>query len=70
MKPTEIAITRKFNLGNYQTMDVTVKASLNEGEDPIQSLHALERLITDYWNARVKLTSRYMPEEKSSLISK
>jgi predicted Zn-dependent protease with MMP-like domain len=59
MKPTEIAITRKFNLGNYQTMDITVKASLGEGEDPVQALHALERLIMDYWDGRASsLVSR------------
>jgi len=52
MKPTEIAITRKFNLGNYQTMDINVKGSLNENEDVVKALHELEKLIMDFWNER------------------
>jgi hypothetical protein len=52
MKPQTIAITRKFNLGNYQTMDIHVEASLNEGENPINALHELERIINDYWEGR------------------
>ena len=52
MNPTEIAITRKFNLGNYQTMDIKVSAGLNVGEDTVQAFHALEKLIMDYWEAR------------------
>lgn len=52
MKPTEIAITRKFNIGNYQTVDVHVTASLFEGEDPVKALHELEKIIMDYWEGR------------------
>jgi hypothetical protein len=65
MKPQAIAITRKFNLGNYQTMDITVQASLNEGEDPVQALHALEKLIMDYWEGRTSsLVSKQIGEKK------
>ena len=52
MNPTEISITRKFNLGNYQTMDIKISAGLNVGEDTIHALHALEKLIMDYWEGR------------------
>ena len=52
MKPERIAITRKFNLGNYQTIDYHVEASLAEGEDPGQALKELEQVITDYWAGR------------------
>jgi len=52
MKPQNISITRKFNLGNYQTIDIHVEASLNEGENPISALHELERIINDYWADR------------------
>ena len=54
MKPIEIAITRKFNLGNYQTIDVHVSASLDEGEDPKVALKALEKIINDWWEGRTQ----------------
>jgi len=52
MKPKNIAITRKFNLGNYQTMDIHVEASLNENEDVVKAIGELEKLIMDYWEGR------------------
>ena len=52
MKPTEIEITRKFNLGNYQTIDYTVKATLDQNEDAKQALANLEKIINDYWEGR------------------
>jgi hypothetical protein len=52
MIPVEISINRKFNIGNYQTIDVTVKASLNYGEDAVKALHELEKIIMDYWEGR------------------
>lgn len=52
MKPEKIAITRKFNLGNYQTMDIHVEASIDENEDTAHALKRLEALINDYWQDR------------------
>lgn len=52
MKPTELAITRKFNIGNYQTIDVYVTASVFENEDPVKALHQIEKIIMDYWEGR------------------
>ena len=54
MKVTEIAITRKFNMGNYQTIDIHVRASVDQNEDPIQSIANLEKIINDYWNDRTE----------------
>ena len=54
MKPTCIAITRKFNLGNFQTVDYHVEASLDEGENPVEALKQLEKIINDYWNDRTE----------------
>jgi predicted Zn-dependent protease with MMP-like domain len=54
MKVTEIAITRKFNIGNYQTIDIHVRASVDQNEDPIQSITNLEKIINDYWNNRIE----------------
>jgi len=54
MKVTEIAITRKFNIGNYQTIDIHVRASIDQNEDPIQSIANLEKIINDYWSDRTE----------------
>lgn len=53
MKPHEIAVTRKFNLGNYQTIDFHVEASLDEGENPIDALRLLEKIVNDYYEGRM-----------------
>jgi len=67
MIPIEISINRKFNIGNYQTIDVTVKGSLNYGEDPVKALHELEKIIMDYWEGRTeKLVSMAKKEEKEA----
>jgi hypothetical protein len=52
MKVTEIAVTRKFNLGNYQTVDYHVVASLDSADDPKESLKNAEKIINDYWEGR------------------
>jgi len=52
MRVTEIAVTRKFNLGNYQTIDFHVEASLDTDEDPVEALRRLEKVINDYWEGR------------------
>jgi len=65
MKPRIIAITRKFNLDNYQTMDILVEASLDEGENPVVALGNLEKIINDYWEDRTdKLVSMAKKEAK------
>ena len=51
MKPHTIHVTRKFNLGNYQTIDLHVEASLDEGENPIEALGKL-KIVNDYWEGR------------------
>jgi hypothetical protein len=55
MKPDRIAITRKYNLGNYQTVDYHVEASLDEGENPVEAIRKLERIINDYWEGRTNM---------------
>jgi len=64
VRVTEIAITRKFNLGNYQTIDYHVEASLDVNENPVEALERLERIINDYWNER---TSRLLSPVKASV---
>jgi uncharacterized protein YggL (DUF469 family) len=53
VKPHEIAITRKFNLGNYQTIDFHIEASLDEGENAVNALRELEKIINDYYEGRM-----------------
>jgi len=55
----EIGITRKFNLGNYQTMDIHVEGSLFEGEDVVEALNDLENLILAFWEGRTKETVKF-----------
>ena len=52
MKPHTIHITRKFNLGNYQTIDFHVEASLDEAENTVEALGKLEKIVNDYWEGR------------------
>jgi len=54
MKVQVIYVTRKFNLGNYQTVDYHVEASLDENENPIETLERLEKIINDYWAGRTE----------------
>ncbi len=64
MKPQIIAITRKFNLGNYQTMDIHVEASVNENENVVDALMELEKLIMDFWEGKTdKLVSMARKEK-------
>ena len=66
MKPTEIALTRKFNIGNYQTIDVHVKASLNENEDVKMAIVSLEQIINDWWEGRTEQLLAKAKREKEN----
>jgi hypothetical protein len=54
MKVHTIHITRKFNLGNYQTVDYHIEATLDEGENVIEAFKQLEKIINDYWEGRTQ----------------
>lgn len=45
---SEVAISRKFNLGNYETMEVSLQGFLAENEDPKQAMAKLEAEIQAY----------------------
>lgn len=65
MKTEKVSVTRKFNIGNYQTFDVHVVASVFNGENPVKCLHALEKIIMDFWNGRAAtLASQQIGVEK------
>jgi hypothetical protein len=36
MNITKVAYTRKFNLGNYETLDLSIEAVLNEKDNPLE----------------------------------
>jgi hypothetical protein len=66
VKPCEVSVTRKFNLGNYETLDIGLKAFIEEGEDPKQAMAKLEDEILRYQNKRV---SQSEPQVKPSVPS-
>lgn len=53
MKPSEVEITevsfrRKFNLGNYETEDIELTATVRQGQDPADVLKALDKATVEY----------------------
>jgi hypothetical protein len=67
MKPTEVALTRKFNIGNYQTIDVHVRATLDQNEDVKTAITTLEQMINDWWEGR---TDQLLAKAKAQDIGK
>ena len=57
MKITEVKFTRKFNLGNYETMDVGLVATIGEGDDPIDTLKRLDQYTVAYKNRHSEVKS-------------
>ena len=52
MKVTHVLVKRKYNLGNYQTLDLQLEADIESHEDPVKSMKTLEKLINDYYSGR------------------
>ncbi len=44
----EVHFSRKFNLGNYETMDVGFVATVAEGQNPSEVVKALDRATVLY----------------------
>lgn len=53
MKPTAISINRKFNLGNYETLDVGLEATLTEQDNPLDAFRQLENMTELYLQNRL-----------------
>jgi len=49
---TEVHFTRKFNLGNYETMDVGFVATVSETQNPGEVLKALDDATIKYRKGR------------------
>jgi hypothetical protein len=48
----EVAFRRKFNLGNYETMDVELVATVGPDQDPQEVLKLLDNATMTYRRAR------------------
>lgn len=49
----EVAFRRKFNLGNYETMDVELVATIAAGQNTIEVLKALDKKSVEFAKARL-----------------
>lgn len=52
MKITEIHFRRKFNLGNYETMDIEFVATISQDQKPMEILKMLDDKTIQYRNKR------------------
>ena len=52
MKVTHVLVCRKYNLGNYQTIDLQLEADIEVNEDPVETMKRLEKYIDDYYKGR------------------
>jgi hypothetical protein len=52
IKIKEVAFRRKFNLGNYETFDVELVATVGEGQDAKDVMRALDKATQDYRKER------------------
>jgi len=66
MKTEKIALSRKFNLGNYQTLNVHMEASVYDGENAIAALHKLEQMIMMFWDQRIRQQPIRVPRQEGS----
>ena len=52
MQVKEIAITRIFNIGNYENIRYEVRAALDSIDEPKTSIQEIEKFINEYWENR------------------
>jgi hypothetical protein len=63
VKITEVAVSRKFNLGNYEMLEVGLEAALTESDNPLNALKNLEDMAELYLQSR--LSNDAQPEKKA-----
>jgi hypothetical protein len=44
----EVSFNRKFNLGNYETMDIGLTATIADGQSVSETLKALDKYTIQY----------------------
>ena len=54
MKIKEISFRRVFNLGNYETVALELRADVNDNENIIESLDELKNVCDKYYNSKKK----------------
>ena len=54
MKIKEVTFTRKFNLGNYETMDVSLTATIGPEDDVDETFRALDKKTIEIRNKAFK----------------
>lgn len=52
MEIKEISFRRKFNLGNYETVDIELVATIGPGQDALEVLKALDAKTIEYRKSR------------------
>jgi len=52
MKFKRVVVRRKFNLGNYQTLDFELEATLQPNENPKEALLKTEQIILEAYQGR------------------
>ena len=52
MEIKEVSFRRKFNLGNYETMDIELTATVSPGEDAADVVKALDRKTVEIRNKK------------------
>ena len=52
MEIKEVSFRRKFNLGNYETMDIELTATVSPDEDAAEVVKALDRKTVEIRNKR------------------
>ena len=54
MEIKEVSFRRKFNLGNYETLDIELVATVGPGQDAMEVLRALDAKTIEYRKNRSK----------------
>lgn len=52
MQIKEISFRRVYNLGNYETVTLELRAAINENENIIDALDNLEKTCDDYYHSK------------------
>jgi hypothetical protein len=52
IKIREVAFRRKFNLGNYETFDIELVATVGENQDAKEVMRALDKATQEYRKER------------------
>lgn len=69
MKVTHILVSRKYNLGNYQTLDLQLEADLEQDEEPKKCMTLLEQMINDYYQGRTANLASLVPSKREASTS-